>query len=398
MGKLTKVFCAGFLSFIFFYVNVYAEEINNKELMQELKTVKDRIEKLESSLMQKNAEIEDLEKKTAGINREMSTEEAVAEICWSDRINISGAVEVEISYESMEFSDPGEPDTDTSDIALATVELGVDAEITDHVSGHVLLLWEEDDTEPVDIDEGFVSISGEDIVPLYLDAGKMYVPFGAFESHFISDPITLEIGETRESAVRVGFANNMFDISLSLFNGDIDGIGDDEKIKAFAGRAAFSLPEGTVPDLDLSIGISYISNIADSDGLEGEVAVPLADYVGGLGFFLSASLMQNFFFEVEYIRATDKFEPGELGFDNGIACKPGAYNLEFAWVPCDDLEFGVKYEGSDDLGALLPEKQFGIVAYYSLFENTSIGLEYMNGEYENSDERDLVTFQIAVEF
>lgn len=137
---------------------------------------------------------------------------------WFDSINLSGLIEVEAAHESYDFSDTEETDTDSSDIALATVELGIDAEINKHVTGHVLLLWEEDDTEPVDLDEGFITLSGEDVVPLYLSAGKMYVPFGSFGSHFISDPITLEIGETRESAIRAGFANDMFDISLSVLS------------------------------------------------------------------------------------------------------------------------------------------------------------------------------------
>ncbi|MBN1907919.1 MAG: LbtU family siderophore porin [Deltaproteobacteria bacterium] len=317
---------------------------------------------------------------------------------WAERINISGVVEVEAAHESMDFSDPGESDTDSSDIALATVELGIDAEINKHVSGHVVLLWEEDDTEPVDIDEGYITISGEDVVPLYLSAGKMYVPFGSFGSHFISDPITLEIGETRESAIRAGFANDMFDISLSLFNGDIDEINDDDKISTFVGSAVFTLPEGALPDLALSFGLSYISNMADTDGISGEISGPLTDSVGGLGIFLSASYMETFFIEAEYISATDRFAVGELGFDNGISYKPKAYNLEFAWAPNDALELAVRYEGSDDLGTLMPEKQFGIAASYNLCKNTSIGLEFMSGEYENGDERDLITTQLVIEF
>jgi hypothetical protein len=317
---------------------------------------------------------------------------------WTDRINISGVIEVEAAHESMDFNDPEENDTDSSDIALATVELGIDAKINKHVSGHALLLWEEDDTEPVDIDEGYITLSGEDVIPLYLSAGKMYVPFGSFNSHFINDPITLEIGETRESAVRAGFANDMFDISLSLFNGDIDKINDDDKISTFVGSAVFTLPEEVAPDLGLSMGVSYISNMADSDGIEGEISGPITDSVGGLGIFLSASFKETFFVEAEYISATDRFAPGELGFDDGMAYEPSAYNLEFAWALNDALELAVRYEGSDDLGALMPEKQFGIAASYNLFKNTSIGLEFMTGEYENGDERDLISAQLAVEF
>jgi hypothetical protein len=393
MKKLFKITFYLFAGVAFCSLPALAADTSNDELLKELSAMKSRIEKLESALEQKDSEMAALKdgKKEEG-------EETDVKPAWPDRINISGLIEVEAAHESMDFNDPEEADTDSSDIALATVELGIDAEINKLVSGHVLFLWEEDETEPVDIDEGFITLSGSDVVPLYLSVGKMYVPFGSFASHFISDPITLEIGETRESAIRAGFVNDMFDFSLSVFNGDINKTSDDDKVNTFVGNAVFTLPEETIPDLCLSLGMSYISNMADSDGIEGEISGPIIDSVGGLGIFLSASFKETFFIEAEYIGATDRFDSGELGFDNGMAYKPSAYNLEFAWAITDALELAVKYEGSDDLGTLLPEKQYGIAASYTLFKNTSIGLEFMTGEYENGDERDMITTQIAVEF
>ncbi len=396
MNKKIKTICISMAAFVSFTLPAFGAEISNSDLMKELKTMKARIEKLENALEEKDAEIEALsENKISSSASEADSSGG----SWLDSITISGAVEVEAGYESMDYSDPGNPDTDSSDIALATVELGIDAEINEHISGHVLLLWEEDDTEPVDLDEGFISVSGGDVVPLYLDAGKMYVPFGGFGSHFISDPLTLEIGETRESAIRAGFANDMFDVSLSVFNGDIDELTGDDEIGSMVGSIVFTLPENSVPDFGLSMGVSYITNIADSDGLSGEVAAgALNDYVPGLGVFASASIMDKFFIEAEYLGATDSFAPGELSFDNGLAYKPRAYNFEFAYAMNDELEMGVRYEGGKDLGDFLPEKQYGLVLSYSIFENTSLGIEFLHGEFENNDERDLITTQFAVEF
>ena len=45
-------------------------------------------------------------------------------------IKLSGVIEIEAGHESMDFKDPASTDTDSSDIALATVELGVDADGT----------------------------------------------------------------------------------------------------------------------------------------------------------------------------------------------------------------------------------------------------------------------------
>jgi hypothetical protein len=323
---------------------------------------------------------------------------------WSDKITLSGVIEVEAGYEDLDFDDPDEDDSTSSDIALATFELAVDVDIIKHVKGHVLFLWEEDDTEPVDLDEGIIIIDGEDVVPLYLNVGKLYVPFGYYESHFISDPLTLELGETRESAVKVGFANDMFEISAAIFNGDINETDeDDDHIDNWVAGGIFTLPEETVAGLDLKVGASYISNIADSDGLEGALdeefgTDEIDKYIPGWSAFLSASFREKFFFEAEYVGAMDKFENDDLGLDPGEKFKPSAWNVELAYAITDKMEIAAKYEGSSDTLNLLPETQYGAAITYGLFENTALALEYLHGEFENDDTRNLITAQLAIEF
>ena len=354
-----------------------SEEISNYRLMEEVNELKEKTRELEAQV-----------KGDAPGN-------------WAERIELSGCIEVEAGYEDLDFDDSAESDEKSSDIVLATVELGVDVDIAKHVKGHVLFLWEEDDTDPVDMDEGIIIIDGEDVTSFYLNAGKMYVPFGSFESHFISDPLTLELGETNESALKLGFLNDKFDFCIGGFNGDIDETGEDNHVETYFAGATFTLPEETVADLGLTAGASYISNIADSDSLQDEDGVDgasIEDYVGGFSAFVSACIRDKFFLEAEYLGATESFEAGELGFDGGESCRPSTWNIEFACAPVDDLEFGLKYEGSDDCGNLFPESQYGGVVSYGLFESTSLALEYLYGEFENDDERHLITCQLAVEF
>ncbi|MFO7802395.1 MAG: LbtU family siderophore porin, partial [Desulfovermiculus sp.] len=316
----------------------------------------------------------------------------------SDRLSISGLIEAEAGYEDMDYDDPSKQDEDSSDITLATVEMGIDADISKYVSGHVLFLWEEDDTEPVDLDEGYITLDGADKLPMYANIGKLYVPFGYFGTHFISDPLTLELGETRESAVQAGWGNDFFDISAAVFNGDVDESGEDNHVESYVANAAVSLPQNTLPGLNMSFGGSYISNIADSDGLEGEVSGDLTDYVPGLGAFLSLSYVERIFLEAEYVGALDNFETGELGFDAGQHLEPRTWNFELAVAPADKWTLAARYEGGDDLGDFLPETQYGGAVSYSLFENTALALEYLHGEFENDDEYDRITTQLAVEF
>jgi len=320
---------------------------------------------------------------------------------WFKNITLSGAVEVEAGFEKIDYKDPATKDEDSSDIVVATVEVGIDAEIARHVYGHILFKYEEDDT-PLEVDEAIISIKGEEVLPLYLNAGQMYVPFGNFESHMISDPVTLELGETRESAVVGGFSNDRLVICAGVFNGDIDETGKDDKIESYVANAVFTLPENTVSGFGLSVGASYISNIGDSDSLEDDIATSsvatVRDYVAGYSTNILSSALDKFFLNAEYLAAADEFAAGELSFDGGQKFKPSTWYAELALGIIDDLEIALRYEASEDCGDFLPEKRYGATVTYGLFENTSLGLEYLKGKFKNNDETDVVTAQLAIEF
>ena len=322
---------------------------------------------------------------------------------WADKIHPSACIEVEAFYQDYNFHDPSVRDTDTSDLVLATVEIGFDVDIAKHVKASLFFLYEEDDTE-FDVDQGIITIDGADVVPLYVDLGKMYVPFGMFESHFIRDPLTLELGETNESAAVGGFRNDWLELSVGVFNGDVDetGKGSSNHIDNYLASAVFTLAEETVPNLDLTAGVSGISNIADSDNLQtigtGISAATTKNHIGGFNTFIIASLLDKYFFIAEYLGAIDDFEAGELSFDGGKSYRPEAWTIELAYGITDNLNLAVCYEGSNDCGDFLPEKQFGGGARYDLFKHTSVALEYLYGKFENKDTRHLMTTQLAIEF
>jgi len=307
----------------------------------------------------------------------------------SDRIRISGVVEVEASYEEYKEKS-AENNTDSNDIDLANVELGIDVDIAKYAGGHLLLKYEGDD---VFVDEGTINLGGVEDIPFYLTAGKFCVPFGMFNSHFISDPITLEIGEINEGAGVLGYANDYFDVALGVFNGDVDETGSDDVIEGFVASAIFT-PPLSFDDSEISFGVSYTSTIAEAGGLEDKFTA-IEDYVGALSAFLSANY-KNFTFEAEYVGALDKFQADELITER--ESQPMACNFELAYAVNDKIEIAGRYEFSDELWDLLPEGQYGPVISYLLFENTTLAVEYLHGEYKNGDTRDLVTAQLAIEF
>ena len=176
---------------------------------------------------------------------------------WYDRLQISGLIEVEAFHQSVDDKDPAVEDTDESDIDLATVELVVDARIVKHVDGHVMFKYEDDD---VFVDEGFVTLTGTQAFPAYLIAGRQYIPFGFYDSHFVTDPNTLILGETNDGAAVAGyrFGGEMVDVSVGAFNGEIDEAGKDNQIDSVVAAVAAQ------PFEFLMAGISYTSNLAAS--------------------------------------------------------------------------------------------------------------------------------------
>lgn len=315
----------------------------------------------------------------------------------NERVTLSGVVEVEAAFaEDFEGSDE-------SDITLATVELGLDAEITEMVNAHLLLLWEEDDTESVVVDEGTVTFGNLEKFPLYLTAGKMYVPFGAFESNMISDPLTLELGETRESAAQIGFEASGFYGSFYAFNSDINESGDDDKIKSFGANVGYGLENDS---MFLDLGVGWINNLASSDFLTDELPEEIKDYPAGFTTHLTFGY-GPFMLIGEYLGALDAFQEDEIGFnDNGA--EPSAWNIEAAltWeIMGKETTFAVGYQETDESLELgLPEERMVASLGVGIFDNTSLALEYLSDEdYSSNDggtgnDADAATLQLAVEF
>jgi len=315
----------------------------------------------------------------------------------NDKVNIGGVIEVEANWSSTDYASGGSDDE--SRAALATVELGVDADISEHVSGHLLFLYEDGD-DGVSVDEGYITLDGKDKMPFYLQAGKMAVPFGWFESHFISDPLTLELGETKEDGVTVGYADNGLNISATLFNGDVNERGsDDDHIDGWVLNLSYETDQ--LGDIGLMGGIAYINNIAESDGLEEQINDPdalLDDYVAGMGMFLGLSFKEALFVKAEYVGALDEFKAGELAFDGGKAYAPKAWNFEAAYNVMDGVELGIKYSKSDEGGDFLAENQWGAVASWEVLPGATLAVEYLRSEYANDDKTDSVTAQLGVAF
>lgn len=319
---------------------------------------------------------------------------------WLNSIEISGVVEVEAAY-----ADPS-GGNEESDVAVATVELGIAAQISDMVSAEVVLLHEEDDT-PLEVDVATMTFGSG---PWAVMVGQYFVPFGVFESSFISDPLTLELGETRESALQFGFESGGFHGAVYTFNGNLDEDGDSE-IDSFGVAAGYSAEgEGT----EFGVSLAYISDIGDSDSLQDSINESLSgdvDYDSQVGGWSASALLRfgNLSLLTEYLGATEDFEVDELAFE-GEGAEPTSYMIEaalkfeLAGIPAT---FAVGYQETDEAAALeLPEERFLVGLSVEMMEGVTLAVEgTFDEDYGNSDagdysdgDADIVTLQLATEF
>ena len=313
---------------------------------------------------------------------------------WYENVQISGLIEAEAAYETIDYDDDAVDDETSSDIDLACVELGVDAAVAKNVEGHVLFLWEEDE---LNVDEGFITLSGGEDLPASLTVGRQYLPFGSYESFFITDPMTLDLGETAEGSAVAAYAigEDMAEVSVGVFNGKAQKEDDDDTIDSFVAAVVVQPFEG------LAVGASYTSNIASADGLNEEVQDPeaLDAIVGGYSVFVTFTIMERFTLIGEYLSAAAEFEEGELYDAADDKRQPSAWNAELGIALNEDWEVAVRFAGSEDGGEFLPESQYGAVAAWGLAENTTLAFEYMHGTFEEDVmDVDAVTVNLGIEF
>jgi hypothetical protein len=291
--------------------------------------------------------------------------------------------------------------------------IGFDAQVTPWVKGHISFLYNQDPgpgvvSDELAVDEGTMTVSNAEVTPFYLSAGRMYVPFGNFESHMISDPITLVLGETREEAIQIGLEmGNGFYGSTYLFNGRIQKEKDNFSSTQSSLLDNFGLNFGYAMarnDFTLDVGAGYINNIASSNSLQDSIFGNEAcdgkdcikDYVGGLSVHTLSS-----FGDVdligEYITALDKFDSHEITYVSDKKLTPSAWNVEVAYNYVfwgKDSSIALGYQGSNDfyLDPSHPDfynKAWLLGLNMEIFKNTTVSFEWRHA-MADSKVKDLV--------
>jgi hypothetical protein len=309
-------------------------------------------------------------------------------------------VEVEASYHSPYIGD------NESDVILATFEPSISAQVNDWVAAGASLLYEEDATD-LEVDTGFITIGNGDVSPLFLTAGQIYIPFGAFESNMVSDPLTLEIGETRESALQLGFEQQGLGGSVYVFNGTNKKDGKNQ-IGTWGANLGYAQETST---LSWAAGLGYISDLGDSETLQ-EIIMDttgsntISDRTGG--WTLNANAQLGAFNLIgEYLAATERFANGTVPWKL-TGAKPAAWIIEFGYnfdLVGKEATMALGYQSTEEALALgLPKDRWMLGLSLDVMDRTALAFEWAHDEdYERSEggtgkSADTVTAQVAVEF
>ncbi|WP_295406505.1 LbtU family siderophore porin [uncultured Thiocystis sp.] len=352
---------------------------------------------------------DDLEQKRAGAGE-------VETGAWYRHIEIAGLIEVEAGYVS-----PSEGDSE-SDVRLATVELGITAQVANWVKAGVSLLYEQDETD-LEVDVAYITLANPEATPVFLTAGQIYVPFGAYETNLVSDPLTLEIGETRENAIQLGGVLGDFSGSAYLFSGD-NKVNGKNQIGSWGANLDYAHEED---DRAWVFGVGYLNDLGDSDTLQdatnenrvavfeeavedgadpGAFSVDPTDRTGG--WTLNASATSGQFNVIgEYLAATDTFDTDSLSF-RGKGAKPSAWNIEAGFtfpVMGRESVAAVAWQGTREALALeLPKERWLVGWSIEIFDRTSLAFEWAHEtDYGTSDggtgnSGDSLIAQLAMEF
>lgn len=296
-------------------------------------------------------------------------------------LSFGGLLEIDSVYDR---------EADSVDFSLATLEISLEAEISSWVRGEVVFCYDDDD-DTIDVDSAVISIGNTEMYPLFFQVGRMYLPFGNYNSFCITDPLTLELGETRETAGLIGFEYAGLSGSIAVFNGDVE-TDDKNSVNNFTAALSYTYDND---DFFIALGGSYIYNLNDSDGLQDVVSeLEYINEVAGVSAFVSAEFMRVGV-SVEYLIATDELAPE-------FAIEPSALSVDIGYEFNDKIAAALRYDTADEVEDLeLPEDRYGACVGWT-FNTTDLGTatlsaEYMHEKYADNSDNDLVTLQISFE-
>lgn len=205
-----------------------------------------------------------------------------------------------------------------------------------------------------------------------LSAGRYTLPFGNFETAVITDPQTLEVGETKTS-LGATLHQELGDLTwhLSWFNGNLRDSSADED--GFVINADWKLDDAW------RVGGGYISAQGAGKNAPGLYDLYLVGTVG------------DWFLGAEYIGAGNQ----------GNGARPQTWTLDASYAINKQWSVGGRWQQTNRFSVLDggngDYEELAVAAHYALFHNVHIALEYADSR-EGSSDREQTLLQVAVSF
>ena len=312
----------------------------------------------------------------------------------ADRVRIFATIELEAIYEK-DFENK------KTDEHQLNVDLEGEVEFFERLWGFGTWAYDQEETE---LEELYVTLFDLETVPVSLSIGKIELPFALYDTNMVSDPFTLEIAETFETAVRLDYEYDEF--FASVFSGHGRRFRDNNCLfRLFGASCEYTLEYDEVV---VSMGAGWMNNIYSSDELSfflGDENLILKDPVPGFSLNFLCEV-EPFDLMVEYVSATDDpefIEEDEIEKGN----PPQVWNVElgytfdlFEWETT--VAFG--YQGSDNALDFLPERRLSGGFIVAIADNIKASFEYAyDTDYSRSDggtgeDGNVVSFQLELEF
>jgi hypothetical protein len=357
----------------------------------------------------------EVRKKEDNVGQEVSVQEETPR--WYERITVGGGAAME--YRWMKHRDITVRDSDsTSDLYVRAVELSLEAGIADWITASLTVNseWIGDDVnqgdEKISLDEAVVTLQKEG-VPFYLTAGKRTQPFGLFENHLVTDPMTQDAYEIKKAGVTAGYTGPAgADISLTVYKGEEQmthlfesGLFSDAVSRSGEETddlGSFILSVSVMPVEDsLTIFGAYVSETG-RDNRNDSVNI-------GVNFV--PRFIEHLRIDAEYMGAIKREEYTGMDeeFKEGVYSVTAAYELILrkreviggrlfaerkAHIVSEPLELAVRYEHFDDdslaesTGTWSVKDRYSAGARYSFYNDETRGLNaFLAAEYRRTEMR-----------
>jgi hypothetical protein len=256
---------------------------------------------------------------------------------WFNRITLSGMVNVDGTYGNR--SPTRQSNGSVSNLAVNNANIFLDAAVNDWTNVHLNLQHRDNLSSSItppslanqdtDFDEAYVTIGNFAQSPLYLRAGREYVPFGVYDRYPIVMNPTQLLSETRATAAQVGFVSPMGIYGSAYGFRGLAKTGDATRDQARVQNYGFDLGYGYCADAwGLKLDAGYLRNMNDVN----DVAVNRSSYqeqASGLSLHAGVNV-QQFDFKGDYVTALQNFNVSDLsrGTTPAKGAKPTAWGLE----------------------------------------------------------------------